>query len=158
MMEVWQTAFENKIPPGHYTIELQNGEEKGLIIKLISIKSNVLLNFGAVSAFRVLDEGVALNGLFDDEQINKFRNTGFVNVIYQVAEGNFDHFIQQIGGGLYGYLNLKHYVVISENYIVEIITEREPNIQLFQILRFVYSFGFSVQCSSNGWRKEITLF
>ena len=131
MMEVWQTAFENKIPPGHYTIELQNGEEKGLIIKLISIKSNVLLNFGVVSAFRVLDEGVALNGLFDDEQINKFRNTGFVNVIYQVAEGNFDHFIQQIGGGLYEYLNLKHYVVISENYIVEIITEWEPNIQLF---------------------------
>lgn len=23
---------------------------------------------------------------------------------------------------------------------------------------FVYSFVFSVQCSSNGWRKEITLF
>ena len=102
-----------------------------MVIKLISTRNNVRLNFGAVSAFRILDEGIALNGLFDDEQINKFRDTGFANVIYQVAEGSFDDFIQQISGGLYEYLNLKHYVIISENYIVEIITEWEPDIQAF---------------------------
>lgn len=129
MIETWQEVFENKIPKSQYKMELQNGEEKGLVIKLISTRNNVLLNFGAVSAFRMLDEGIALNGLFDDEQINKFRDTGFANVIYQIEEGDFDHFIQQIGGGLYEYLNLKHYVIISENYIVEIITEWEPDIQ-----------------------------
>lgn len=129
MIETWQEVFENKIPKSQYKMELQNGEEKGLVIKLISTRNNVLLNFGAVSAIRMLDEGIALNGLFDDEQINKFRDTGFANVIYQIAEGDFDHFIQQIGGGLYEYLNLKHYVIISENYIVEIITEWEPDIQ-----------------------------
>lgn len=109
---------------------LQNGEEKGLEIKLISTEYNVILKFGAVSAFRMLDEGIALNGLFADEQIEKFRVTGFANVIYQIVDGNFDEFIQQIGGGLYEYLNLKHYVIISENYIVEIITEWEPDIQV----------------------------
>ena len=129
MIETWQEVFENKIPKSQYKMELQNGEEKGLVIKLISTRNNVLLNFGVVSAFRMLDEGIALNGLFDDEQINKFRDTGFANVIYQIEEGDFDHFIQQIGGGLYEYLNLKHYVIISENYIVEIITEWEPDIQ-----------------------------
>lgn len=130
LIETWREVFENKIPKSQYKIELQNGEEKGLVIKLISTRNNVLLNFGAVSAFRMLDEGIALNGLFDDEQIKKFRYTGFTNVIYQIVEGNFDHFIQQIGGGLYEYLNLKHYVIISENYIVEIITEWEPDIQV----------------------------
>lgn len=109
---------------------LQNGEEKGLIIKLVSPQCNVLLNFGVVSAFRVLDEGIALNGLFADEQIDKFKDTGFANVIYQIIEGDFGGFIQQISGGLYEYLKLKHYVVISENYIVEIITEWEPDIQV----------------------------
>lgn len=109
---------------------LQNGEEKGLVIKLVSTNHNVILNFGAVSAFRMLDEGIALNGLFADEQIEKLRISGFSNVIYQMVEGDFDKFIQQIGDGLYEYLNLKHYVIISENYIVEIITEWEPDIQI----------------------------
>ena len=129
-IEAWKEVFRNKIPKSQYKMDLRNGEEKGLIIKLISTKDNVLLNFGAVSAFRMLDEGIALNGLFNDEQINKFRDTGFANVIYQIADGNFDHFIQEIGGGSYEYLNLKHYVIISENYIVEIITEWEPDIQV----------------------------
>ena len=47
-----------------------------------------------------------------------------------MIKGDFGGFIQQISGGLYEYLNLKHYVVISENYIVEIITEWEPDIQV----------------------------
>lgn len=50
--------------------------------------------------------------------------------IYQIIKGDFGGFIQQISGGLYEYFNLKHYVVISENYIVEIITEWEPDIQV----------------------------
>lgn len=74
--------------------------------------------------------GIVLNGLFVDEQIDKFRDTGFANVIYQIIKGDFGGFIQQISGGLYEYFNLKHYVVISENYIVEIITEWEPDIQV----------------------------
>lgn len=129
-MEQWQEVYERKIPKNQYEMLLQNGEKDGLIIKLVSPQCNVLLNFGVVSAFRVLDEGVALNGLFADEQIDKFRDTGFSNVIYQITEGDFEGFIQQISGGLYEYFSLKHYVVISENYIVEIITEWEPDIQV----------------------------
>jgi hypothetical protein len=128
-MEKWQEVFENKIPKAQYEILLENGEEKGLIINLISAGCKVQLDFGAVTAFRMLDEGIALNNLFKDEQVEHFRKIGFANVIYQVTEGEFDSFVKQIGDSLYEYLELKHYVIISKNYIVEIITEWEPDIK-----------------------------
>ncbi|GEM_PF-2247174 len=128
-MEKWQVVFEDKIPNFQYEVLLQNGEEKGLIINLISNKLKVQLDFGTVSAFRMLDEGIALNNLFKDKQFEYSRETGFTNVIYQVIDGEFDNFVERICGSLYEYLKLKHYVIVSRNYIIEIITEWEPEIK-----------------------------
>ena len=111
---------------------MQNGEKNGLIITLLSVKYDVIINFGAVSAIRMLDEGITLNGLFNNEQIQDFRNKGFDNVIYQIIDGEFDDFVGKISGELCDYLNLKHYVVISLNFIVEIITEWEPDIHIIE--------------------------
>lgn len=96
------------------------------------MKYDVIINFGAVSAIRMLDEGITLNGLFNDEQIQDFRNKEFDNVIYQIIDGEFDDFVGKISGELCDYLNLKHYVVISLNFIVEIITEWEPDIHIIE--------------------------
>lgn len=128
-MEKWQEVFKNKIPEAQYEILLESGEEKGLIINLISAEYKVQINFGAVTAFRMLDEGIALNNLFNDEQVELLRKTGFPNVIYQLTGGEFDSFIKHIGDNLYEYLELKHFIIISKNYIVEIITEWEPEIK-----------------------------
>ena len=129
-MEKWKEVYKNKIPKDEYEILVQNGEEKGLIIELISSKYNVSINFGVVSGLRMLDEGIVLNFLFDDEQLDVFRDKEFSNTIYQIEDGEFDEFTKQISGGLYEYLGLKHYVIISLNYIVEVITEWEPEIQI----------------------------
>lgn len=107
---------------------LQNGEQDGLVITLSSVRHNVFINFGAVSIIRMLDEGIVLNGLFDDKQIEEFRKYGFDNTIYQILDGELDGFVRKIGGDLRDCLNFKHYIVISLNFIVEIITEWEPNI------------------------------
>lgn len=107
---------------------LQNGEREGLVITLMSAEHKVLINFGAVSAIRMLDEGIVLNDLFDDEQIRAFRKKGFDNIIYQITDGEFAGFIRKIDGGLSECLNLKHYIIISLNYIIEIITEWKPEI------------------------------
>lgn len=131
-MEKWQEVLKNKIPQAQYKVLLQNGEEEGLIIKLISSRCNVMIKFGVVSSFRVLDEGMVLNGLFNDEQIEYFRNIGFSNVIYQITDGEFDGFLRQISGNLYECLEMKHYVIISMNYVVEVITEWEPEIQVIE--------------------------
>lgn len=129
-MEKWQEVFRNKIPQAQYKVLMQNGEEEGLTVKLISSKYNVMIKFGVVSSFRMLDEGVALNGLFNDEQIEYFRNIEFSNVIYQISDGEFDGFLRQISGNLFDCLEMKHYAIISMNYIVEVITEWEPEIQV----------------------------
>lgn len=130
--EKWHEIFKNKIPQAQYKVLLQNGEEEGLTVKLISSKLNTMVKFGVVSSFRMLDEGMALNGLFDDEQIECFRNNGFSNVIYQITDGEFDGFMRQISGNLYECLEMKHYVIISTNYIIEIITEWDPEIQIIE--------------------------
>ncbi len=131
-METWKKVFEGKIPKDKYQILLQNGEKDGLVITLLSEKHNVLINFGAVSAIRMLDEGIVLNSLFNDEQIRDFRNRGFDNIIYQIMDGEFDDFVRKIGGELCDCLNFKHYVLISLNFIVEIITEWEPDISIIE--------------------------
>ena len=127
-METWKKVFERKIPQEKYTMLLQNGEEKGLVVNLFSATYNVIIIFGAISAVRMIDEGVVLNGLFNDEQIDCFYDEGFENTIYQIEEGEFDIFVKGISGGLSDHLKLKHYIVISMNYVVEIITEAEPDI------------------------------
>ena len=127
-IEIWEKAFKGKIPKGEYEMLLQNGEKDGLIITLSSVRHNVFINFGAVSAIRMLDEGIVLNNLFDDKQIEEFRKHGFDNTIYQILDGEFDRFVRKIGGDLCDCLNFKHYIVVSLNFIVEIITEWEPNI------------------------------
>ncbi|WP_250228377.1 hypothetical protein [Anaeropeptidivorans aminofermentans] len=131
-MEKWQEVFKDKIPKAKYQVLLENGEEKGLLINLISPEFKIQLDFGVVSVFRMLDEGIALNNLFKDEAIKDFKALGFTNVIYQITSGEFDNFVEQICGNLYEYLELKHYVIISNNYVIEIITEWEPEIKYFQ--------------------------
>lgn len=129
-LELWEKVFEGKIPKEKYEMLLQNGEKDGLVITLIGSQHRVLLNFGAVSAIRMLDEGVALDNLFRDRQIEEFRRHEFDNTIYQIWDGEFGGFIQKISGGIYDILGFKHYVIISLNFIVEIITEWEPNIDV----------------------------
>lgn len=125
---MWKEVFERKIPKEKYEMLLQNGEKEGLIITLMSAECKVTINFGAVSAIRMLDEGIVLNDLFNDESIRVFRNNEFDNTIYQIINGEFHGFVKRIGGELIDCFDFKHYVIISLNFIVEIITEWEPTI------------------------------
>ena len=112
---------------------LQNGEENGLVIELNSSKHNVVIDFGVTVAVRILDEGIVLNNLFDNEQVEDFRIAGFDNTIYQIKHGEFDDFFKLIGGELHELLDFKHYVIISENFIVEVMAEWQPTVEVFSI-------------------------
>ena len=73
---------------------------------------------------------VFLTNLFEEKQIEEYRKHGFDNIIYQIQEGEFDEFIQKIGGGVCDYLKLKHYIIITLNFVVEIIAKCEPSISI----------------------------
>lgn len=131
-MENWQEVFIGKIPKERYQMQLINGEKQGLTIELSSNHTYVVIKFGIVQAVRMLDEGIVQNNLYYDNEIKKFKDNNFQNVIYEVQEGEFGKQIDQISDGYGEYLNLRHYVVITSNYNVDIITEWEPTIEISQ--------------------------
>ena len=131
-MEKWQEVFIGKIPKGHYQMQLINGEKQGLTIELSSNRTCVVIKFGIVQAIRMLDEGFVQSNLYCDNEIKKYKDDNFQNIIYEVQEGEFGKQINQISDGYGEYLNLRHYVVITPNYNVDIITEWEPTIEISQ--------------------------
>lgn len=129
-MEKWKEAFMGIIPQGNYETQITNGENKGLVLELKSDNSHVVLNFGMVQAVRILDEGVVQKELYSDSEVEKFKSNGFKNVIYEVTGGEFAKQIQNIADGYWKTLDAKHYVVITQNFNIDIITEWKPEINI----------------------------
>lgn len=132
-MENWHEVFSGKIPKGNYQMQLINGEEHGLVIKLSSNRICIVIKFGIVQAVRMLDEGIVQNSIYCDDVIKRYKDNDFQNVIYEVQEGEFGKQINQISGGYGESLSLRHYVVITSNYNVDVITGWEPTIEVSQV-------------------------
>lgn len=130
-MEKWKEVFVGVIPQGNYQTQITNGEHKGLIIELRSNNDNIVINWGRVQAVRMLDEGIVQKELYSDSEIRNFKKDGFKNVIYEVVEGEFSKQIENIADGYWETLDAKHYVIITQNYNIDIITEWEPEISIF---------------------------
>lgn len=131
-MENWHEVFIGQIPKELYQMQLINGEKQGLTIELSSARVCVIIKFGVVQAVRMLDEGIVQRDLYSDSEIKRYKEDGFSNVIYEVQEGEFGKQINQIADGYGKYLNLRHYVVITQNYNVDIITGWEPTVEVLQ--------------------------
>lgn len=129
-MERWEEIFIGKIPKAVYEMQMLNGEKQGLTIELSSDNVCVKIKFGMVQAVRMLDEGIVQNDLYSNTEIKKYKGDNFSNVIYEVQQGEFAEQINQIAGCYGEILNLKHYVVITQNYNVDIVTEWEPTIEI----------------------------
>ena len=129
-MERWKEVFVGTIPKAVYKMQLINGEKQGLTIELSSSQTCVMINFGMVQAVRMLDEGIVQSNLYSENEIQKYKDNDFQNIIYEVQDGEFAEQINQISDGYGEVLNLKHYVVITQNYNIDIVTEWEPTIEI----------------------------
>ena len=129
-MEKWKEVFVGTIPKAVYQVQLINGEKQGLIIKLLSSRTCVMINFGMIRAVRMLDEGIVQSNLYSENEIQKYKDNDFRNIIYEVQDGEFSEQINQIADGYGAALNFKHYVVITQNYNIDIITEWKPTIEI----------------------------
>lgn len=132
-MEKWKEVFVGKIPREPYQMQLINGEKQGLTIELIGSHASVMIKFGVAAAVRMLDEGIIQAKLYNDDEIAKYKTDNFQNCIYEVQDGEFGKFINQISNGYGNLLNLRHYIVITQNYVVDIVTEWEPIIEILQM-------------------------
>ena len=131
-MEKWKEIFKNKIPNDIYNVKLSNGEKDGLLIILYNSKRNVKIYFGAVRAVRMLDEGIVMNGTYSENELKRFKKNNFSNVIYEIKNGDFGNQISMMAGQYYFALNLKHYVIITMNFDIDVITEWEPEIEIVE--------------------------
>lgn len=129
-MEKWKEVFEGIIPQGNYQTQIINGEDKGLILELKSDNNHVVLTFGMVQAIRMLDEGIVQKELYSDSEVERFKKNVFRNVIYEVTEGEFAKQIKNIADEYWTTLDIKHYVIITQNYNIDIITEWKPEINI----------------------------
>lgn len=129
-MEQWEEISKNTIPVGEYQAIVKNGEEEGLFIQLESNEFIVDINFGVVSAFRMLDEGIVMEGLLEENEVSKYKDDNFSNIIYKVKEGEFGKVIKNVSNGLYDVLGLEHYIIITTNYLIEVISKWEPIIEV----------------------------
>ena len=132
-IEIWKEVFKNKIPKGQYEVLLESGEKTGLIINLSSKSYKILIDFGIILGVRVLDEGIILNDSSNFEQVQSLKKHGFDNIIYEIINGEFLRFIKQIGGNLCDYVELKHYIIITINYVIEIVTQWKPDIEVMKL-------------------------
>ena len=129
-MEKWKEIFPGIIPNDEYTVSMINGEETGLIIELKGINNLVVIKFGNVSAVRILDEGIVQEDVYNDEAIDDLKKNKFDNVIYEMIGGKFENYINKISGGYSEILDLKHYVIITLNYNIDIISQWKPEINV----------------------------
>ena len=132
-MEKWKEVFGGIIPKAVYQVQLINGEKQGLTIKLSSSQTCVMINFGMVQAVRMLDEGIVQSNLYSENEIRKYKDNDFRNIIYEVQDGEFSKQINKISDGYGEALNLKHYIVITHNYNIDIATEWKPTIEISKI-------------------------
>jgi len=128
-MEKWIEVFKAIIPNDTYTAEIKSDEEVGLIVNLESSRHVVKLDFGAVTAYRVIDEGVILQGLFAELEVEEYKQGGFENKIYKIENGQFGQSIKKMYGELYDILGCQHYLIITLNYVIEIVSQWEPEIR-----------------------------
>ncbi|MGX7148401.1 hypothetical protein [Enterococcus ureasiticus] len=134
-MEKWIDRFSGLIQHcGHdYLVSIKSGDMDGLILELEyrkDEKEKVVIDFFATKAMRVADEGMYLRGIFCDEEIEKFKGQGFESVIYEMQDGDFGNLIKKTSGGLYEHLNMKHYIIITLNFVIEVISEMDPDITI----------------------------
>ncbi len=128
-MERWKEIFVGKIPNGVYQVQMINGEKQGLIVELSNDDICILIKFGLAQAVQMLDEGIVQCNLYSEIELAKYREDSFKNVIYEVQNGSFGKQINDISGGYGEILGLRHYIIITQNYNIDIVTEWEPSIE-----------------------------
>ncbi len=135
-MEKWKEVLMEVIPIGNYQTRLINGEDNGLIIELYNTQNIVKINFGIVKAIRMLDEGIVQSELYSSAEINKYKDTNFRNVIYEILDGEFENQIHRIAGSYWDIIHPRHYIVITMNYNIDIISEWEPTVEIKKVKKY----------------------
>lgn len=126
-MEKWNIFDENIYFDDYFEIKMSFSEEDNLKISMFDEHRIIMVDFGCVCGFRVLDEGLVQNGVyFNDEELQKLKQTKFRNAIYILEDGEFGYYMLNTAGGFLEQSEIYHFVVISQNFNIDIVTRHLP--------------------------------
>ena len=134
-MENWKIYGEGIVPKGIYSGNLFYKEGVKPVIEIKSwnngkIMFYVKFEFNQVYSVRVFEEGAALNEIFED--IVKFPPDRRINVIYEVEDGDYAREVRKIVGKKLTGARIYQYVILTENYFFEVVSDSEPMITLIE--------------------------
>lgn len=78
----------------------------------------------------MLDEGIVQEGAYSESQNEKYRGEKFKNVIYDVTSGEFQNQIKGFADGYADCLDLKHYIIITPSFNIDVVSEWKPSIEV----------------------------
>lgn len=102
------------------------GEKNGHLVEL---------DFGAISSYRIVDEGFLLSEceiVIPDEFVKKYKPIQYPSTIYEIENGSYSKFINDISSGLFDIYEMKQYIIITLNYVIDIATRFEPEINILK--------------------------
>lgn len=134
-MESWKEYQKGIIPNDKYLgrVVYQEGMKPVIELDPLSIKdiTSINIEFNQVYSIRVFEEHSAVWKIF--EEILKFDDNHYENVIYEIENGDYTNDIKNAAGeNLYG-ITIKQYVVFTLNYYFEIVTDSEPTIKIISL-------------------------
>ena len=127
-MEKWIEVNPGMIPPGNYSMRLQTGDFEDLMVFLENISYEVTLDFLGDISFHCVDEGTWLFYPYEDAEFEHYRKKEFDNVLYRINNGQYSLFTKKYMGDLFEYEKPIHYIIVTLNYFIEVITISDINI------------------------------
>lgn len=131
--EKWEEICKNKIPMSIYRFDSISNYKSEITVTLYSNINRVELKFHRTIAMRITEKDFIPDGLYSENEIDKYKEDSFKNIIYRINDGEFSNFIMKSRKGKITNTYIKHYIIIIEDSIVEILSESEPDILLYEL-------------------------
>ena len=131
--EEWVEVFKGLIPVDNYKIkvlltDLGDGQE----IRLIGEQNCFKLSCFCYDEARFFSRKLYLSAILDKEMFKKFEKNNFQNIIYEVKNSQLVNKLGYTAYGSAGTLSSRHYIIITQDGVVEILVSANLKLDISQ--------------------------
>lgn len=126
MREIWECYATEKIPIGKYEVIEIIQNSNGTEIDMESEEHKMIIKFEFADALRVSDEGRRIRTYNKIIEIQNYRKDFNGVPLYEAFNSEFYNWAKKESAGYY--TDFRHYVIITMNDIVDIISSCSPEI------------------------------
>ena len=131
--EEWVEVFKGLIPVDKYKLKvlltnLSDGQE----IKLIGEQNRFKLSCFCYDEARFFSRELYLSAILDKEMFKKYEKDNFQNVIYEVKNSQLVKKLEYTSYYDPGTLHSRHYIIITQDSVVEILVSANSNLSISQ--------------------------